>query len=355
MGVHREGGLLPGLDLADVGLVHRHLELHLRQVVGDGEEGRRRQRGGHRLAHVDVARDDDALDRRLDGGVAQVGLHALQGGPGRRASGAVLVEGRARGVDLDLRHHAAGLQRVDARAVALGLPHPHVGLDQLGLRLLHLGAQERGVELRQHLPAAHAVVEVRVQGGDGAADLAAHQDGRHRLDGAGRRHLHADVPALHGLGPVARLVPARALGAPEPEAARRQGQHHHHDPSAPVAHRRSPPREVVAAARESVAARAARGQQRAGPRLGGPAVGRAPRAQDRLRPGRGPGRKARWASVTPRRHYNCRLPGVKAVRRFPPTPGRRDSGGRAGPTARGPHFRAARPGSVLRWDGGRKP
>lgn len=40
-GIDAEAHRLPGLDLADVGLVHRQFDLHLRQILGDGEQLRR--------------------------------------------------------------------------------------------------------------------------------------------------------------------------------------------------------------------------------------------------------------------------------------------------------------------------
>ena len=64
---------LPRLDAADVGLVHLGVDLHLRQVLRDREDRRRLQRGGDGLADVDVARDDDAVDRRADHRVVEIG------------------------------------------------------------------------------------------------------------------------------------------------------------------------------------------------------------------------------------------------------------------------------------------
>ena len=76
-GVHGERDGLAGMDVADVGLVDGHPDLHPRQVLGDQEQARRVQAGDHGLADVDAAVDDDALDRRLDGAVAEVALRPL--------------------------------------------------------------------------------------------------------------------------------------------------------------------------------------------------------------------------------------------------------------------------------------
>ena len=68
-GVHAERDLLARAHAPDVGLVDGGVDLHLRQVVRDHEQDRRLERRGHRLAHVHVARDHDAVDGRRDDGV----------------------------------------------------------------------------------------------------------------------------------------------------------------------------------------------------------------------------------------------------------------------------------------------
>ena len=49
-------------DAADVGLIDVGLHLHLGHVLRDGEERRRGEGGGHGLADVVLAIDDDAVD-----------------------------------------------------------------------------------------------------------------------------------------------------------------------------------------------------------------------------------------------------------------------------------------------------
>ena len=73
-----EGDLLARAHTADVGLVDRGVDLHLREVVGDHEEHGRLEGGGHRLADVDVARDHDTVDRGGDDGVAEVHLGLVE-------------------------------------------------------------------------------------------------------------------------------------------------------------------------------------------------------------------------------------------------------------------------------------
>jgi hypothetical protein len=77
IGVDAELGGLPERHLADVGLVDAGVDLHLAEVAGNGEEGRRLEAGGHRLSLVYVAADDDAVDRRADGGALEVDLGRL--------------------------------------------------------------------------------------------------------------------------------------------------------------------------------------------------------------------------------------------------------------------------------------
>ena len=69
VGVDREARHLAGRDPADVGLVDVGLDLHLGQVLGDGEQGRRLERGGHGLADVVLARHHHPVDGRGDPGV----------------------------------------------------------------------------------------------------------------------------------------------------------------------------------------------------------------------------------------------------------------------------------------------
>ena len=71
IGVDGEDDRLPALlgvaDQADVGLVDRGVDVDLLlQVGGDDEHHGRLELRGHRLARIDLAVDNDAVDRRLD-------------------------------------------------------------------------------------------------------------------------------------------------------------------------------------------------------------------------------------------------------------------------------------------------
>ena len=61
-------------NAADVGFVEAGEHLHLRQVGRKHEQRRCRHACGHGLANVDVARDDETVDRRLDDRVREVDL-----------------------------------------------------------------------------------------------------------------------------------------------------------------------------------------------------------------------------------------------------------------------------------------
>ncbi len=114
VGGHGEGRLLPLPDLADVGLVHVHVEVHPGQVFGQAEEHRGCEGGGHGLPGLDAAGEDDAVDRRADHRLGEVRFVRLEDGLGlgdrRRGAGGVGLgagEGRLRRIDLGLRGEPA--------------------------------------------------------------------------------------------------------------------------------------------------------------------------------------------------------------------------------------------------------
>ena len=74
IGIDREPHRLPGMNVADIGLVDRGPDLHPLQILGDQEQARRIEARDDRLADVDAAIDDHAFDRRLDRAVAEIRL-----------------------------------------------------------------------------------------------------------------------------------------------------------------------------------------------------------------------------------------------------------------------------------------
>ncbi len=128
-GVHRDGGVLPRLDLADVGLVHQRVDLDQVQV------GHLEQRGP--AAHVGGGRGDHrpALDVQLDDG------------PGHRGPDIGVFQLDLGVVDRHLRIHdlRLGVGIVEQRRVVLFLGD-RPGLEQLvGAALLAGGVGELGL------------------------------------------------------------------------------------------------------------------------------------------------------------------------------------------------------------------
>ena len=75
--IDRERRLLADLDRADVGFVDGHVQLHLLQIFGQREQHGRLQRGGDRLSRLDRAHQHDAVDRRANVGLAEIGAAPL--------------------------------------------------------------------------------------------------------------------------------------------------------------------------------------------------------------------------------------------------------------------------------------
>jgi hypothetical protein len=66
VGVHGERRLHAGVEFPHVALSDVGVDLHTREILSDREQRRSLERRGDGLPHVDVARDDDAVDGRDD-------------------------------------------------------------------------------------------------------------------------------------------------------------------------------------------------------------------------------------------------------------------------------------------------
>ncbi len=246
-GVHHEGGLHPRLELAHVGLGHGRVHLHLLEVAGEGEDGRGRQRRGHRLPDVHAPGDDRAVDGREDLGVGEVhlALGQLRAGLGQLSArrdhrGLGRLQRGLRGVEIGLGDEVAGAEGLVALVgparsedVGLGLLQLAIGGEHVGLRLGEVGLEERGIDLRDELALLHRRVVVGVELGDAPADLTADLDGDHRRDDPGGGHPRDHRALRHRRGLVlqrrraAQDAPGRQSGArqdhergkPEPAAA----------------------------------------------------------------------------------------------------------------------------------------
>ena len=177
VGVDAKAHVLAGTNAADVRFVEVGDDLHLREIGRQNEQGRRRHAGGNRLPDVDIAGDDQSVDRRADDRVLKVDL--------------VLVERGARLSDLRLRRAdlcvdrsdvdlgglqfalwnqlparqllragelRAGVLETDLEAVEIGLR-----ADQVGARLFDLGLEEGRVESSEDLTLLHQRVEIGIQ------------------------------------------------------------------------------------------------------------------------------------------------------------------------------------------------
>ena len=84
IGIYGESYSVALLYIADISLVHVGNHLHVGQVLGDGEELWGVEACSHGLTFLYTLRNHGSVDRRGDGGVAEVGLCSLYVFLGRR-------------------------------------------------------------------------------------------------------------------------------------------------------------------------------------------------------------------------------------------------------------------------------
>ena len=273
-GIHREAGFLAGADAAHIGLVDAGIHLHVRQVLRNHKQLGRLQAGGHRLAALHRALDDDAVDRRFDLGAPQIhpslgqhgfflrhaGLRRLdlrfghtQLGLGRLQQLLRRGQGSAGAVGLALRDEAPVHQLQVAVVDALGLGH--IGLrprnggpagSGIGLRRQHIGAGGIhiglgrahavlvgfGVDLGNQLTRFHLGIEIGQHLAHLPADLAADRHLRDRIDRARSRHRGLQRPTLNLPRAPGHHRPGLAVAPPPRTTASGERQHHRtHDPT----------------------------------------------------------------------------------------------------------------------------
>ena len=123
-GVDREDRGHALAEAPDVGLVHRRLDLHPGEVLGDREERRRLEARRDRLPGVDGPRHDHAVHRRPDLRVHEVQPRLLERG--------LLLADRGLGrLELGLGHLE---RRLGRRDLGLGRARLRLARRQLGLR-----------------------------------------------------------------------------------------------------------------------------------------------------------------------------------------------------------------------------
>lgn len=164
------------------------------------------ERRGHGLARIDVAMEDDTVDRGGDRGLVEVDLGEAELGFGDGDVGLGTFEGRDRPlvgglgeVEVGRWCDAAGDELAFALEVAGLLGERRFGLDHLGARRLEPGAAARdpgleagGVEPGEDPALFDPAVEVDEDLADDPGKLARDLDEPARLDGAGGGHEHGE-------------------------------------------------------------------------------------------------------------------------------------------------------------------
>ena len=92
IGIDIEADRIIAGDLADIGLVDLGIDLHLGEVLGDGEQLGRRHAGRDRLPGLYRALDHHAVDRRADIGAFEIDAGAVERGLALRQRGLGVVD-----------------------------------------------------------------------------------------------------------------------------------------------------------------------------------------------------------------------------------------------------------------------
>ena len=239
-GFDLDAGGLTEIDLADVGLVDLALDVNLGGVADGHDQSRRGtedEDGADGVANLNVSREDGAVHRRGDGGVAELLFELLEGGLILGDLGLGLAE--FGGVDADLGdgfiagigrseilllcvverlhrhqtllghckvalvgifvHRQVGGLRVDLVVVDRGGRSAGVGLSggELGLLSGDLIEDLLLVELREDLALLDMIVDIYVQAGDDAGGFGFDLDLGDGLDLAGGDNGAGDVAGLN--------------------------------------------------------------------------------------------------------------------------------------------------------------
>ena len=228
-----EAHVLADFHLPDVGLVHRQYDLHLAQVFGNLEQGRRLQTGGDGLPGLHRTRKHHTIDRRANHAALQIELRTADRrlllrdlGTARRACRDCLIARGPRGIDVAARDQLALPELGLARVIRFGIAHAGLRLCELRLRgthrthrLLHFCIEGAGIDARDDLPFAHPIVVVDQHRLHHAGYLRAHIHGGDRTQTAGRGNRHRDCAAIdHGGAVVCRI--ALRTPVPPPAASR---------------------------------------------------------------------------------------------------------------------------------------
>ena len=194
-GIHRELNTLLLLHIADVRLGNRQLDLHLRQILSDQEQGGRAETGGHGLTRIHAPGHHHATDRREDGRAIQIDLSALDSSLAGLDPGLSLEQSHIGLLILGLGDELRGEEFLGA----LGIEFGH-GLTCGGIGQIRLGPGQRAlvggwIDVSQNIPFLHDGIKIDLHLGDGARDLGTH------LDLADGGYAAIGAHALNHVGP----------------------------------------------------------------------------------------------------------------------------------------------------------
>ena len=91
------------LDHADIRFGHIRVDLHFGEIIRDREDDRRLQTGRNRLSNIDIARNNNAIDRRRNRAMLEIGLRFIERALFDFHVGFGLMKGRRRLIDVSLR------------------------------------------------------------------------------------------------------------------------------------------------------------------------------------------------------------------------------------------------------------
>ncbi len=225
---------MPNPNPPDIRLVDLRVDLHLSQVLSDGEDGGGLQRRRDRLSHVHIACHDNPINRRPDNGMVQIDAGDRQGsgslahlsprlcdaGGGGVQRGVCPGVVRLRKILFLLGHGAGGSKARDAVVVSFRLHE--CGVRPLRVRLRHRDARLRALEVcrrllqrpleqrrideRDDVASMHTGIEVRVELGNSPGYLRSDLHRRDRVDGPSGVDGVPDVPALHRGSQVEQFI-----------------------------------------------------------------------------------------------------------------------------------------------------
>ena len=202
----------------------------------DDEKRGRLQGGSDRLAHINIAAYNRAINGRGDDGVIEIGLRQIHRGlllcnlcfgladvgvRGLRRCGSAVgigaVHFKLLFADDSLRRQLLGALILALRlrgsgvglgSIGLGRDYRSAGILQIGFRLQQSTFINRRVEFGDDLPLLDPGVEIREERGDRTGDLRAHLDAGDGVNGTGGFHHLANVSALDRRGKVLGAVSA---------------------------------------------------------------------------------------------------------------------------------------------------